>query len=123
MSTISSGAANDACDATTGRVDAGAAAGKLKIREGSTLLVEIPLSDPAYSAAVAGVATANGFPKSGTAVAAGTADNYQITDSDDNVEISGTAAQGSGDLNMDNATIANGQQVDVNSLTHTQPTS
>jgi hypothetical protein len=124
VSTLSTGARNDACDAATARVDNGASFGKLKIKAGGTLLATIVLSDPAYGAAAAGVATGAGFPKNVAAVGAGTADNYEITDSDDNVEISGTAgAAGTEDLVLDNAVIAIGQNVIVSSLTHTQPAS
>ncbi len=124
MSTISTGATNDACAATTARVDAGAAAGKLKLRAAdTTLLATFTMNDPAYGAPVAGVATANGFPKSVNAVASGIATNYEVTDSDDNVEISGTVGQGSGDVDLNNVNIVLGQQVTINSLTHTQPAS
>lgn len=114
MSTLSTAARNAACDAVTALVNAGATAGKLKYRAGVTLLCTFTLNDPAFGAAVAGVATAGGFPKQTTAVADGTADTYEITDSDDNVIITGTLA---------NIPIANAQVVRATSLTHTQPAS
>jgi hypothetical protein len=124
MSTLSTAARNAACDGVVDLVDAGAGAGKLKIRASGTLLAEITLADPAFGAASAGVATGASFPRSDTSAdASGTADNYQITDSDDNVIISGTVGEGSGDISLDNTDIAAGQTVTINSLTHTQPAS
>lgn len=124
MSTLSTAARNAACDAVVDLVDAGAGAGKLKIRASSTLLAEITLADPAFGAASNGVATGASFPRSdSSANASGTADNYQITDSDDTVIISGTVGEGTGDIQLDNTDIAAGQTVTINSLTHTQPAS
>jgi hypothetical protein len=51
----------------------------------------------------------------------GTADNAEVTDSDDTVLWSGTlAALG---LTLDNTSINSGQTVTINSWTHTQPAS
>lgn len=121
MSTLSTAARNAACDATVDLVDAGDAAGKLVIRASTTVLATITLDDPAFGAASSGTATAAGFPKTVAAGASGTADNYQITDSDDNVIISETLTEGSGNNQLDNLDINSGQDVTINSLTHTQP--
>lgn len=123
MSTLSTAARNAACDATVDLVDAGDAAGKLVIRASTTVLATITLDDPAFGAASSGTATAAGFPKTVAAAASGTADNYQITDSDDNVIISETLTEGSGNNQLDNLDINSGQDVTINSLTHTQPAS
>lgn len=121
--TLSTTARNAACDAVVDLVDGGAAAGKVRIRASSTTLVDITLSDPAFGAASSGVATAAGLPKSGTAVAAGTADNFQVLDSDNNVIWSGTAGTSGTDMILDNTSIANGQTVNLTAFTHTQPAS
>jgi hypothetical protein len=118
--TLSSASRSAACDAVVDKCDQGTGAGKLKIRtSGAALLVSIPLSDPAFGAASTGVATANGLPLSAAASGSGTADNAEVTDSDDTVLWSGTlAAMG---LTLDNTSIASGQTVTISSWTHTQP--
>ncbi len=114
-----------ACDAETGALNTGTtnAGGKLRIRAGSTTLVDIVLNSTAFAAAANGVASANGFPKNANAVASGTADNYQALDRDDTLRWSGTVGQGTGDLSLNNTNIASGQNVSVASWTHTVPAS
>lgn len=77
---------NAACNGIVDLADAGAAAGKLRGRDGTTVLFVVTLGDPAFGNAATGVATAEGLPlTSAPAVAAGDCDNYQVLDSDDNV--------------------------------------
>lgn len=124
MSTLSNPARSAACDAVVDLIDAGSGAGLLKIKDGSTVLATITLADPAFGAASNGVATGASFPRSDTSAdAAGDADNFELTDSDNNVVISGSVGQGSGDISLDNTNIATGQTVTISSLTHTQPAS
>lgn len=120
--TLSAASRSAACDAVVDKCDQGAGAGKLKIRtSGAALLVTIPLSDPAFGAASSGVATAAGLPLSAAASGTGTADNAEVTDSDDVVLWSGTlAAMG---LSLDNVSINAAQIVTITSWTHTQPAS
>lgn len=125
--TLSTGARNAACDAVVDRVDAGAAAGKLKLKAANdTLLCTITLNDPAFDAAANGAAALDVAPAlSGTGAAAagaGTAaTKFDFTDSDDNVVFSGVVGVGSGELQMDNNSIADGQTVNITGYTHTQP--
>jgi hypothetical protein len=119
--TLSTAARNAACDAVVDLVDQGSGAGKVRIRAGSTTLVDITLADPAFGSASAGVATAASLPKSGTAVASGTADGFQVLDSDNNVLWSGTAGTSGTDMILDNTSIASGQTVNLTAFTHTQP--
>jgi hypothetical protein len=63
------------------------------------------------------------LPRSGTAIAGGNADNFQVLDSDNNVLWSGTAGTSGTDMIMDNTSIANGQTVNLTAFTHTQPAS
>ena len=121
--TLSTAARNAACDAVVDLVDAGSGAGKVRIRQSSTTLCDVTLADPAFGNAATGVATAADLPKSGTAVAAGTADNFQVLDSDNTVIWSGTAGESAADMILDNSDIANGQTVNITSFTHTQPAS
>jgi hypothetical protein len=120
--TLSTAARSAACDAVVDLVDGGSGAGKLKIRtSGAALLVEIDLADPAFGAASAGVATAADLPKAGVATGSGTADNAEVTDSDDTVIWSGTlAAMG---ITLDNTSINVDQTVTITAFTHTQPAS
>lgn len=125
--TLSTSARNAACDAVVDLIDAGAGAGKLKLKASNdTLLCTITLNDPAFGAAATGVATLDVDPAlSGTGLAAagaGTAaTKFDLTDSDDNVIISGAVGVGSGEVQMDNNSIAENQTVNVTALTHTQP--
>ena len=121
--TLGTTARNAACDAVVDLVDGGSGAGKVRIRASTTTLVDIALADPAFGAASAGVASAAGLPKSGTASAGGTADNFQVLDSDNNVLWSGTAGTSGTDMILDNAVIASGQTVNLTAFTHTQPAS
>ena len=133
---LGTAARNAACDAAVDLIDGGAAAGKLKIRAGGTLLATFTLADPAFENAGTGaVGQARAFgvdginpvsagnPLTTTTVAAGTADNYEATDSDDNIIWTGsvTATGGGGDLQLDNTVLAASQEVRITSWTHTQP--
>jgi hypothetical protein len=123
MPTFGTTVRNNACNAYVDSIDAGSAGGKLKIKDGSTLLVTITYETTAFGAAGtpgAGQATAASFPKTGTAVASGDADGYEITDSDDNVLWSSATLGG---LSLDNTNIASGQDVTVNSHVFTVPAS
>lgn len=132
---IADAARNAAADAIVDSIDAGAAAGTLKIYTGTqpadaddadagTLLVTITLSDPAYGAAAAGAAALSGTP-SGTAVATGTAGYFRVEDSNGANVFDGsiTATAGGGDLELDNTSIASGQTVTISSLGFTVPAS
>lgn len=130
-----------AADAVVDRADGGATAGSLRIYSGvqpadadsapaGTLLCQITLSDPAYGVADAtGTAAAAGTPLTGTGDAgagAGTnAQSFRVTDSDGNAVYDGavTGTGGGGELELDNVSIASGQQVTVTSFTYQQPAS
>jgi hypothetical protein len=122
MSTLSTAARNAACNATTALVDAGAGAGKIRMKSaGGTVIAEVTFGDPAFGAASTGVATANGLPLTGAGNASagtGTAvSTYDITDSANTVCWSGPASE----LGLSNSNVANGQAITVNTCTHTQP--
>ena len=91
-------------DLVADAVDAGAAAGRLRIRAGSTLLAEHALSDPAFGGADGGtgVAAASAIADA-SVVASGTPDNFRIEDSDGNLVFAGSVGDiGSGaDLETD----------------------
>lgn len=131
---IPTAARNAAADAVVDLMDAGAAAGKIRIYTGAqpasandaasgTLLVEIATADPAFGAAATGAAALASTPRSAAAGAAGTAGWFRMLDSNNNTVADGsvTATGGGGDLTLDNTSIASGQTVNITSLTYTQP--
>lgn len=124
--TLTTAARNAACDAVVDLVDAGAGAGKIRIKSaGGTVIAEVTLADPAFGSAASGVATMAGAPKAGAGVAAagtGTdAATFDVTDSNNTVVWSGAVGNGSGELSLNNINIADGQVVTVTAFTHTQP--
>ena len=104
-------------------VNAGAAAGYIEIGTSGmgTVLATITMSDPAFSAAAAGVLTASGLPISdSSADAAGTAAEARIKDSDGNTVLSGLTVGTSGtDVVLTSATIEVGDVVTLSSITIT----
>lgn len=121
--TLSTNARNAACNATVALPNAGTGPGKIRLKSaGAVVIAEVALADPAFGAAANGVATAAGLPRVGAGIAAagtGTvATTFDVTDSDNNVCWSGAVGA---ELTLDNANIANGQAVTINTFTHTQP--
>lgn len=131
--TLSDNARNAACNAVVNLVNGGT----LRLRDGSTILCDIPLdSTNAFEDAgtsAAGVARAIGQdgenpidtdnPLEGVGEAAGEADGYQVLNSSDAVVWSGTVSGpgGGGDLVLDNPNIAVDQNVRITSFSHTAP--
>lgn len=126
---------NAACDSIVDLLDAGAAAGTVKIYTGSkpaspndaatgTLLVTLTCSDPAFGASSSGVATAAAI-ATVQAVATGTAGYFRAADSNGNAVLDGTvtASGGGGDMTLDDITITSGQDVTITSWTCTMPAS
>jgi hypothetical protein len=89
---LSTNARNAAAAAIAALVDVGSPNGYVEIRDGSTVLVEIQLSGTAFGAPSTGTVTLAGVPLSGTAVAAGDADNFIIYDAADAPVWSGSVA-------------------------------
>lgn len=129
---------NAAClamlDALVDLLDGGAGAGYIEIRTGSaptnvdaaatgTLLATLTLSDPAFGAAAdqnpGGRATANSITGDSSADATGTAGYFRAFDSNNAVVIQGdiTGTGGGGDMELDNTSIAAGQQVNMTAWT------
>ena len=123
-----------AVDGVVDRTDAGATAGHIRFYSGSqpasandaasgTLLADCPLPDPAWGAAVNGVATLND-PTADTVDTAGTVGWARILDSDNNtvLDCSVSASGGGGDLIVSNTSLAVGQPIDIqNNVTLTMP--
>lgn len=89
-----------------------------------TLLAEIALPSDWLTAASSGVKSLSGTWSVAAALAAGTAGYYRILNTaGSTVHEQGTvtATGGGGDLTLDNAVIAAGQQVIINTFTRTAP--
>jgi hypothetical protein len=128
---LSTTARSAAADAVVDLIDAGAAAGTLKIYSGSvgttandtpagTLLATVAWADPAFGAASSGVATATD-PASVNASATGTAGCFLVEDSNGNNVFDGTvtATGGGGDLTLSSTSLVSGSPVDITSFTYT----
>lgn len=102
-------------------IDAGAGAGKLKIRDGATVVSTITLDDPCGTK-TGGVLTFAGFPKTDLACDnAGTPDNAIVTDSDDNVVLTLTAGISGTEVLLAKATYAAGEPLKITSATYEAP--
>lgn len=120
--TLATPARNAAANAVVDLVDAGSGPGKIRIKSGAgTVIAEVVFADPAFGNASAGVA-AIGAPINGAGLpAAGTGTvgvSFDVTDSDNNICWSGAVGA---ELQLDNANIANGQSITVDTFSHTQP--
>lgn len=132
---LSTDTRNKAADAIADDVDAGASNGYIEIRTGAapgpnaadsgTLLATLPMSDPAFGAAAAGVVTANSITDDSSADATGTAAHFRLKDSDGNVVCEGsvTATGGGGDIELNSVSIVSGGTVSITSFTLTVPES
>jgi len=103
-------------------IDVGAGAGKIKIyvTGGGTLLAELPCSDPCGTVSGA-ILTFSAITSDASANNSGTAAEATITDSDDNVIVSGlTVGTAASNINLNSVTITAGQTVALTSgtLTH-----
>jgi len=122
--TLATDTRNAACDAIVDLADAGAGAAHLKIYDsGDVLLADLTMTDPAFGAAAAGVATAAAIADDTSANATGTADYFTIEDSDSNEVLRGSCGTSGADLNLNTLSIVAGGTVSVSSLTITVPAS
>jgi len=122
-------AASTAADAMAALANAG----KLRIYTGAqpataddaigaaTLLAELVFANPAFGAAVNGVATANAIASDTTADATGTATWFRVWKSDGVTPIwDGSVGAAAADLVLNSVAIQAGARVDVTSLTLTE---
>lgn len=120
-------ARNDMVDALTVLVDAGTTnpTGTFEVWTAgfAIKLVDIDVPNPAFGAAAAGVATLNGVPLTGIAVATGTAAVFKMVDRDDAEVYRGTVGiAGSGaDAIIDSTSITINDTVQLNSHSITGP--
>jgi hypothetical protein len=130
---ISTAARNAAANAIAALADAGAGAGTIQVRTGAqpatpddpatgTLLATFTLADPAFGAAVAGVATLDATPPlSATGVADGTAGWFRMLDSTGAAVLDGTVGVAGQQLNLNTTTISTSVAVEITSGTLTMP--
>ena len=132
---ITTAARNAAADAVVDLVDAGDAPGQLRIYSGTppadvnaalsgnTLLASLTLSDPAFGAAAAGVATAAAISDDTSADATGTATFHRIGSVNAGVfspVIQGSVGTSDADLVLNSTALTAGGTVAVSSYTYTQ---
>ena len=123
-------ARNAAADAVVDLIDAGAGAGRVQITKtagnygAAEIIADIALSDPAFGAAAAGVASASGLPVEDTAANnTGTCVEFRVIDSDLNEIFRGTVTTtgGGGDMEMPSTSVTVGEPVRITSFTYTAP--
>jgi len=104
-------------------IDAGSGAGKLVIRDGTTVVATITLDDPCGTiAAGSGVLTFAGFPKTDLSCdASGTPDNALLVDSDDTTVIQVTCGVGTEEVVLAKATYTAGEPLKIESASYTAP--
>ena len=124
--TLTTAARNAACDAIVDLLDAGAGAAtiKLTLANGSTEVATLTMNDPAFGAAVAGVATMDASPTVEDTSATGNAGaaTIAIFQDSDNTEVFRCAVGTSGsDINLTNNVIAATEGVQLTSFTVTVP--
>lgn len=125
-----------ATDAVVDRVDAAGGAGTITIYTGAqpanaddpptgTLLVTITCAATAFGPAVNGAAPLAGVPRSGVAVATGTAGWARVADSAGGkvFDLTVSAAGAGGQIELASTSITTGQTVQLSSGTYTTPPS
>lgn len=137
---INTASRNAAVAAVAALVDGGSGAGVLRVYTGSqpatpatsptgTLLLEMPLSDPAFGSPSTGVVTLDITPAvTDDGITTGTAGWFRICDSTEAagtglgvIDGSVTATGGGGDLTLSTTSITTGLTVTVTSMTLTMP--
>lgn len=131
---ISNAARTAMADSVVDLLDGGSGAGTVQIRTGAqpatvgttatgTLLGTLTLSDPAFGAAVSGVATAGAVTDDTAADATGTAGWFRALDSNGIAVLDGSisASGGGGDMILDSTSIVTGGVIKITSWTVTAP--
>lgn len=102
-------------------IDAGAGAGTLVFNtSGDVEVATLTFSDPAFGAAVNGVATASSI-TSDTSATGGTVAKFVVKDSNGTVVFSGAVGTSGSDINLSSLSVGAGDTVSVSSLTYTAP--
>lgn len=133
---LATAAQNAIVNALTALIDVDAGPAHIQLRTGAspgannaatgTLLATLDFNDPAFAAAVAGVATMDNTPVLTTVgVADGNAGYFRITDNSGDAVLDGTVTVtgGGGDLEMNTVAISVGLTVNITAGTITEPAS
>jgi len=123
--TITAAARNAACNAIVDLIDAGTtdANGDLEIMTSGDVEVALcAMSDPAFGAAAAGVATAGAI-SDDTNATGGTAALFQFRDKDNTEVLRGSVGTVGEDLNLSSVSIGAGDTVSISAFTVTMPAS
>jgi hypothetical protein len=133
---VAAAARNVALDAIVDRVDAGLAAGTIKVYTGTqpanadtalsgqTLLVTLTCADPAFAAAAAGAVDIDADPDlSATAAATGSAAWARVADSDGVTAFDGSVGTSGTDFIINSTSITSGQTVTLTTGNVTFPAS
>jgi hypothetical protein len=134
VATHSAALRNAQANALTTQIDAGSAAGRLRVYTGSkpatpetaasgTLLADIALNDPAFGASAAGVVTLDVTPEPADSSAnnTGTAGYARFTDSDGNGVLDCSVGTSGAEVNLNTLSVVSGVAVTVTSCTYTVP--
>lgn len=102
------------------RIYSGSAPANCAASETGTLLADFTLASDWAAAAASGSKALNNLPLTTTGAATGTAGHFRLTASDGTTcHVQGTVGQGTGDLSLDNVSIASGQTVNITGWTFT----
>jgi hypothetical protein len=120
---LTTAARNAACNAVVDLLDAGAGAGYIEFQtSGDVEVATLPMSDPAFGAAAAGVATAGAI-TSDTNATGGTIEHAKFFDSNDTECFEMTCGTSGSEINLSSLAIGVGDTVAISSLTVNCPAS
>lgn len=125
MPTLATTMRNALAQAFKDTINQGSGSPEFRLKDGSTTAVVFELnSTDAFGSPSTGQIAAAGVPISENAIAAvSELDNYELTDADGNIEVTGTVGTSGADVIVDNPNVALGQEVVLNSLVVTIPAS
>lgn len=128
---ISDAARSASADAVVDLIDVGGA-GAISIFTGAaptnttdpdsgTLLATLPMSNPAFGSASAGVATANAITSDTNVAATGTAGHFRMKNGSGTVVFQGTVGTSGADINFNSVSFLAGGTCAISSLVYTKP--
>jgi hypothetical protein len=124
---LQTSARNGACNGVVDLLDVGSAnpAGLLRIGTTAmgTILAQLNFSNPAFGAALVGVATAASIADDTSADNTGTAAAFDFQDRDRAGILSGSVGTSGADINLNTVSITAGDTVSITSMTVTMPAS